>query len=368
MDDTAVEGNETVGLTLSSPTGGAALGTPASATLTILDNDTLPPPPPPPPVAAGQPFAVGSDAGRAATVTMFNPNGTVRFAVQPFGSTYTAGVRVATGDVTGDGVPDVVAGTEAGAARAVVIDGRTGAVRPGSVFSNSGYTGLVEVAVGDVTGDGVADIAIGTNEGTARVRVYRGGDFVKLADLKPLAGPSYQGRARVALADVNRDGRADLVVSGLYADGTHVAVIGGSSLGSGLTPAPAAPGFVLSGAGFAAGVNLAAGDVDGDGYADLVFGSAFGGSRVLALSGRDLVRTGARAALFDFAPAGAGYANGVRVALRDVNGDGRADLLAGSGASSGDRVAEYRWDFSAGLSLSLDLTVYAGYTGGLNVG
>ena len=239
------------------------------------------------------------------------------------------------------------------------------------MFSSSTYTGLVEVAVGDVTGDGVADIAIGTNEGTPRVRVYRGGDFALLADFRPISGGSYQGRARVALADVNQDGRADLVVSGLYADGTRVAAIQGTSLRSGVTPVRVFQDFVVTGAGFAGGVNLAAGDLNGDGYADLVFGSALSGSRMLALSGRDLVQTGAQTTLADFSPAGSGYGNGVRVAVRDLDGDGRTDLLAGSGSKSGNRVTAYNGPNLSPIGLppvSLDFTVFVGYSGGLYIG
>jgi len=175
----------------------------------------------------------------------------------------------------------------------------------------------------------------------------------------------------VALADVNHDGRADLVVSGLYTDGTHVGVFNSTSFRSGVTPTRVFPDFVLTGTGFAGGVNLAAGDVNGDGYADLVFGSAFNGSRVLVLSGRDLVQTGARTTLADFTPTGAGFANGVRVALRDLDGDGRADLLAGSGSGSGSWVTAYldrNLTPTGSPPVSLDFTAYAGFTGGDFVG
>ncbi len=49
LEDTLDEANETVALSLSNPTGGASLGNPANATLTIIDNDDATPPPPPPP-------------------------------------------------------------------------------------------------------------------------------------------------------------------------------------------------------------------------------------------------------------------------------------------------------------------------------
>jgi hypothetical protein len=322
---------------------------------------------------SGDRFAVGSDNGRTATVTVFNSDGTVRFTVRPFGSSYTTGVKVATGDVTGDGVEDVVVGTAGGiAGRVRVIDGVTGRLRSGSVFSSSSYTGQVEVAVGDVTGDGVDDIAVATNEGSPRARVYRGGDFARLADFKPVSGSgSYLGRARVDLADVNADGRADLVVSGRYSTGTHVAGYSGATIRSGGTPSRAFQQFVLTGPGFEEGANLAAGDLSGDGYADLVFGSGWGASRVLALSGKDLVLAGARTTLVDVTPVGPGYDNGVRVGLRDLDGDGRDDLLLGSGPESGNRVVGYNGrDLTpTGLPpLALDFTVYAGFTGGLYVG
>jgi hypothetical protein len=268
-----------------------------------------------------------------ATVTLYNPNGTVRFTARPFGNTYTGGVRVAVGDVTGDGVADVVAGSNGDlAAQVRVIDGATGAVRPGELLGQPSYTGTVCLSAGDVTGDGVADVAVGTNEGRPRVRVFRGGDFAKLADFRPGPSSGFRGQTQVALADVNADGTADLVATARYSNGIRFYGFDGDTLRPNTTRLKVFANFTLAASAWPNGQTLSAGDVTGDGYADLVLGSATGDSpQLVVYSGQSLVGSNTRVKVADFVPAGASSATPVRVAVRDVNGDGIPDILTASG-------------------------------------
>jgi hypothetical protein len=168
---------------------------------------------------------------------MHDPDGTVQFTVQPFGSSYTRGARVAVGDVTGDGVPDVVAGTNGGTlAQARVIDGSSGAVLSAPLFTANGYRGAVSVAVGDVTGDGVGDIVLGTSAGGPHVRVFRGGDYAPVTSFFAGSAASFRGNTQVALAEMTGDNRADLVVTALYKAGSRVIGYRGDSLVSGAAP------------------------------------------------------------------------------------------------------------------------------------
>jgi len=256
----------------------------------------------------------------------------VRNTVQPFGSSYTHGARIAVGDVTGDGIPDVVAVTNGKTqALARIIDGATGSVLSTELFPVGTYTGAVSVAVGDVTGDGVDDIAIGTNQGGARARVYRGGDFVKLADLHVGGTDGFMGHTQVALADMTGDGKAELVVSSLSATGSRVVGFQGSTLDVGSTPEKAFKCFTLGG-GYLNGLFLALGDVNGDGAADLLLGTgAMAKPMVNVFSGETLIANNTRTKIASFTPEGSRSTPGVRVAVRDLDGDGKLDIITSSG-------------------------------------
>jgi hypothetical protein len=321
----------------------------------------LPPPPgggtsPPPgtpselpqPGALAREFAAGSDRG-GGTVRLYNPDGSLRYAATPFGAGFTSGVRTAAADFNGDGVADVVAGTgPGGPTHVVVLDGVTQAVLFRLDPFESAFVGGVYVAAGDVDGDGTADLIVTPDEGGGpRVQVYGGAGFTKLADFFGIDDPAFRGGARAALGDMNADGAADLIVSAGFGGGPRVAVYDGRTLaGGGRTKLTS--DFFLFEPALRNGAFVAAGDVDGDGYADLVGGGGPGGApRVYVLSGRDLL-AGRDRVVANFFAGNTANRGGVRVAVKNLDGDAYADVLVGDGTADGSRVASYAGSRFAG--------------------
>jgi hypothetical protein len=311
----------------------------------------------PNPVLVGVgPFAVGADAGGGGTVTEYNPDGSTAAAIDIFPGT-TGGVRTAVADFNGDGTPDVAVATGPGATAEVkVLDGKTRSalfdVRP---FAD--FTGGVFVAAGDVTGDGKAELVVTPDlSGGPRVEVYRGGDFALVANFFTFTDdPNFRGGARAAAGDLNGDGFAELVISAGFGGGPRIAVYDGKALAGG-DQVHLVPDFFLFEPALRNGAYVAVGDVNGDGLADVIGGGGPGGGpRVLVVSGKELLSAGAVAAIAtpvaNFFAGNVDNRGGIRVAAKNLDGDDHADLVVGDGTGAGSRVTAY-----LGKALAADST------------
>jgi hypothetical protein len=101
------------------------------------------------------------------------PGSTVLAQFAPYGNTFEGGVRVATGDLTGDGVDDIVTAPGWSTVGQVRIYTEAGVLLSSFDPYGASFVGGVQVAVGDVTGDGLNDIITVPSTGPALVKVFQ---------------------------------------------------------------------------------------------------------------------------------------------------------------------------------------------------
>ena len=275
-------------------------------------------------------FVVTPDAGGGPDVKVYDAKtDQLKFSFFAFDPNFTGGVRVAVGDVNGDGVPDIICSAGPGGGPNVTIfDGNNGNRIASFMAYNPYFFGGVYVAAGDVTGGGYADIICGPDQGGGpNVTVFDGKSVLNGGTPNPVQNfeafnPNFTGGIRVAAGDVNGDGKADIIVGAGPGGGPSVAVFNGVN-------DAAIYRFFAYAPTFNAGIYVGAGDVNGDGYADIIVGSgAGGGPNVTVFSGAN----GAEIAnFFAYNP---NFFGGVRVAGVVTKANGEADILVGPGPGS----------------------------------
>ncbi|MGG9964033.1 FG-GAP-like repeat-containing protein [Ferruginibacter sp. SUN106] len=298
------------------------------------------------------------------------------------------------GDVNGDGYSDIIVGayfydngqTDEGAAFVYqgsptgisnVIAATLESNQSGSLF------GLAVASAGDVNGDGYSDVIVGafnydngeTDEGAAFV--YHGSSNGLSAAQTRTLSPDSQNQAGIGDAvagagDVNGDGYSDVIIGasayddGLNTDEGRAWVYYGHATGLSATPDVTLDDANLAGSFF--GYSVAnAGDINGDGYSDVIVGAIFYDGE----KGRAFVYYGHAAGLSTIADLSLDDANqpgarfGVTVSgAGDVNGDGYSDVIIGaylyddpSPANTNEGRAYVHYGSAGGLSVAANVTL-----------
>ncbi len=239
------------------------------AALGDLDND------------GGDEIVVAAGPGRPGEIRVFTLEGVERpgFRSVPFGPAYRDGLEVAVGDVNGDGLDDVVAAKSRGAGDVVVMRSNGGAMRPLTTFTAfaSTFQGGAVVTVADVgtfvgaanrtRTDGRAEVIVGSGTGMApTVLVYDVSGAPRVVDSFRPLSAAYQAGFSLSAQRINGDRIPDLVVSAGRSAAAAVEVYDGVTRSR-----------IASYRAFAALANpsaqvyAAAADVDGDGWADRAY-------------------------------------------------------------------------------------------------
>ena len=222
-------------------------------------------------------------------------------------STNSGPRQIVVGDLNGDGEPDMAVvnyGNNSGTTVSVFINKGNGTFNAGVGYTTG--TGPWDLAMGDLNGDGKADLVIiNNNSGTFSVLINKGdGTFLPKVDYSESGGAG----PRIAMGDLNGDGKADLVIANI---GSTISVFMNKGDGT-FYPKTDYTTTINN-------INVTIGDLNGDGKADLAV--ANNGSSVVDV----LINNGNGT----FAPK-VSYTTGSAssgILIADLNNDNKLDIV-----------------------------------------
>jgi hypothetical protein len=243
--------------------------------------------------------------------------------------------QVVSGDINGDGKPDLVVADASATGGAIVLF--QDPANPGKFLAPMklavGANSAAAVAIGDLNGDGAADIVAATSDANGNngaIYVFYQNATTRGTFLAPVTFPAGAQPQAVRIADVNGDGLPDIVVANLDpgADGT------GSAGVSVLLQDAAHPGSFLAPVTYATqgdAVDVAVADLNGDGKPDLVVANL---EPAPTGSVSVLLQDPARPGVFLAATSYQGFGQPLSIAIGDLNGDGHPDIAVADGVSA----------------------------------
>lgn len=196
-------------------------------------------------------------------VKVFRPDGSLRASFAPYGEDYHGEITIAVGDLNGNKYKEIITGTGFGGGPHIRIwnaDGRL--LHPGFFAYDPKLRGGVDVGVGDLDGDGRGEIITGVGRGEKPlVRVWKNDGTLQNEFLA--YHPGFRGGINVDAGDVDGDGLEEIITGANRGGGPHVRIFqgNGASLGR---------GFFAYESFRRDGVQVGVYDIDGNGVAEIL--------------------------------------------------------------------------------------------------
>jgi hypothetical protein len=279
-------------------------------------------------------MVVSNFGNGTASVFMHDPANPGKFLAATTLTTGGQPNQVVSADLNGDGLPDLVFADLSSSGNAVVMIQNASA--PGQFAAPLDLsTGAMtaSVAIGDLNGDGVPDIVAATfdsNGNNGQVTVFFQSAASRGTFQAPVSFPAGAQPQSVKILDVNGDGLPDLVVAnrGPGSDGT-----GGAGV-SVLLQDATHPGTFLAPVTYttpSGAIDVAGADLNGDGKPDLVVASLGPGPNGAVSV---LLQSTTTAGTFGAATSYPGFGQPLSVAIADLNGDGHPDIAVADGLTA----------------------------------
>ena len=267
-------------------------------------------------------------------VKVFNSKAQTEKEFLAYDESFRGGVNIAVCDIDGDGASEIITGAGRGGGPHVRVFEMNGHDTGLGFFPfHPDFRGGIDVACGDVDGSGKSEVIISQkSQGQAWVKVYKVNSEREIIANFLAYNENFKGGVHIASGDINGDGIDEIITGAGLGGGPHVRGFNGNG-------DPIAVNLFPYPKDYKGGVDVALGDVNGDKKDEIIMAAnKYATARV-----KVYIPDANRTILGNFLAFPESFKGGANISAGDTNGNGKAEIVAAANSSGGPHVRTFNY-------------------------